>query len=505
MTGPFEPSEHLTVSKPFRRERVAVMAIVALVIVARSAIFIFWEQSHFDSDQAVIGLMGKHLSEGRAFPLFLYGQNYVFAVEAWMAAAVFLVTGASVWALKLPLLAVNLAVAFLLLRILEREARLRPAIAAVATLCFVLPPPATAAMLVEANGVNIEPFLYVLLLWTTRRRPALFGVIFAIGFLQREFTVFALLALVTVAAATGDLFRRETVRRGLVALCSAGAVWLMVALAKPYASAAGPGTTIADLRAPTNNVLEALTRVCFDPTTILDGVVRLLATHWVRLFGTYVEPLWRFGIESGGNQGLPGSWLLLSAAGLLAVTRIVMAVAAGRRLRREHAFCAYLTFVGLLTAAAFVIARCGAQGHIRYALLSIYAMVGLSAWYLAVERVRSLRTVWIVLVVLWACVAAFGHARLWSEYLSHPPVSAKQMIIRHLQARGIRYGIADYWMAYYVSFVTNEQIIVAADDFSRIPDYDRQVQAHLGEAVRIARTPCAGGKEVIPGVYFCAP
>ena len=214
MTGPSEPSEHLTVSKPFRRERVAVMAIVALVIVARSAIFIFWEQSHFDSDQAVIGLMGKHISEGRAFPLFLYGQNYVFAVEAWMAAAVFLVTGASVAALKLPLLAVNLAVALLLLRILEREARLRPAIAAVATLCFVLPPPATAAMLLEANGVNVEPFLYVLLLWTTRRRPALLGVIFAIGFLQREFTAFALLALAIVAAATGDLFRRATVRRG---------------------------------------------------------------------------------------------------------------------------------------------------------------------------------------------------------------------------------------------------------------------------------------------------
>jgi hypothetical protein len=106
------------------RQRAMVMAIVAAVIVARSAVFIFWEQSYFDADQAVIGLMGKHLSELRAFPLFLYGQNYILAVEAWMAALSFLVFGVSVVALKLPLLAVNLVVAFLLLRLLEREAGL---------------------------------------------------------------------------------------------------------------------------------------------------------------------------------------------------------------------------------------------------------------------------------------------------------------------------------------------------------------------------------------------
>src|SRR5713101_4443709 len=100
-----------------RTERVVVMTAVALVILIRSAIFVFWEQAHFDSDQAVIGLMAKQLAEGRAFPMFLYGQNYIFAVEAWMAAAVFLVTGPSVAALKLPLLAINLAVGLLLVRL----------------------------------------------------------------------------------------------------------------------------------------------------------------------------------------------------------------------------------------------------------------------------------------------------------------------------------------------------------------------------------------------------
>ena len=43
-----------------RRERALVIVVVGLLIVARSAIFVFWEQSFFDSDQAVIGLMAKH-------------------------------------------------------------------------------------------------------------------------------------------------------------------------------------------------------------------------------------------------------------------------------------------------------------------------------------------------------------------------------------------------------------------------------------------------------------
>src|SRR6476619_4987918 len=132
---------HFDVQLDVKTERAIVLAIVALVILARSAIVAFWPQAQFDSDQAVIGLMAKHLSEGRALPLFLYGENYILAVEAWMAVPSSLVAGASIAALKLPLLAVNLATAFLLLRLLEKESGLRPALAAVAILPFVMPQP----------------------------------------------------------------------------------------------------------------------------------------------------------------------------------------------------------------------------------------------------------------------------------------------------------------------------------------------------------------------------
>src|SRR3954469_3835074 len=107
------PEEH-TVSSATRRSvwRAALVAVV----VARSAVFVFWPGSHFDSDQAVTGLMAKHLSELRAFPVFWYGQTYMLGVEAWLAAPLIAMFGATVTALKLPLLAINVVIAVLLFR-----------------------------------------------------------------------------------------------------------------------------------------------------------------------------------------------------------------------------------------------------------------------------------------------------------------------------------------------------------------------------------------------------
>src|SRR5687768_12086292 len=108
MINPRMPEEYPAASAHQRRERWIAAAIVAFIVLARSAVFVFWEQSYYDSDQAIVGLMAKHLIEGRAFPVFYYGQNYMLGVEAYLAAPVFLIAGVSVTALKFPLLLINL-------------------------------------------------------------------------------------------------------------------------------------------------------------------------------------------------------------------------------------------------------------------------------------------------------------------------------------------------------------------------------------------------------------
>src|SRR6266545_7416481 len=78
--------------------------VVTLAVLFRSVLLLAWPLAAFDSDQAITGLMAKHLAELRAFPVFYYGQNYLLAVEAWLAAPVFAVAGVSATALRLPLL-----------------------------------------------------------------------------------------------------------------------------------------------------------------------------------------------------------------------------------------------------------------------------------------------------------------------------------------------------------------------------------------------------------------
>ena len=58
-------------------------ALLASAVVFRAFPFVWWPDLHFDSDQGIVGLMAKHISEGRAFPLYYYGQPYMLAVEAY--------------------------------------------------------------------------------------------------------------------------------------------------------------------------------------------------------------------------------------------------------------------------------------------------------------------------------------------------------------------------------------------------------------------------------------
>ncbi len=491
------------------RERWIAAALVVALVVVRSAVFVFVPWAAFDSDQAVTGLMAKHLSEGRAFPLFWYGQLYLLGVEAWLAAPVMLVAGASVTSLKLPLLAINIAIALLLLRLFERDAGLRPAAAAFAASFFVLAAPITAAHVLKANGANVEPLLYVLLLWIARTRPVWLGVILGFGFLNREFTIYGAVALALLEAAHGRLLRRETLTRFAVMFGVAAAIWAGIQVLKPYSSAAGPGTSLLELygRMPANNLVELMRRTCFNLPGMLRGIGLLFASHWPELFGLASRQLSDFGIESGLTQGLIGSAFLLIALLGIPFVRVGARLAAERRWSPRYDVCAYLTLVGVLSAVGYVTSRCGEVDFhtMRYELLSIVGACGLAAWYLVSERSRTIRAAWTTIAVVVLGMSAVAHARLITEYLTTPPVPAKGLLIEALDARGVRYGESDFWVAYYVTFMTGERIQLAANDAVRIRTYNWIVEAHPEEARRVSRTPCAGGEQITPAFWLCAP
>ena len=154
-----------------------------------------------------------------------------------------------------------------------------------------------------------------------------------------------------------------------------------------------------------------------------------------------------------------------------------------------------------------MIGRCGAIDFytMRYELLSVVGAVGLAGWYLCTERSRRLATVWSLCCAALFAVSLTAHVRLIAEYATHPPIPLKQELIRQLDARDIRYAYADFWTAYYVSFMTRERIIVASDDAVKVRTYNRLVDAHRSEAIRISRRPCPNGQQLTAVFWSCVP
>src|SRR5262245_45563827 len=105
--------------------------------------------------------MARDLAAGRAFPMFMYGQGYLLAGGVWLCAPLFAVAGATITTLKLPMFAMNIAVVVMLWIGLRREPALGPWAAALAILPFALPTAVVSTRLVEHQGGNIEPFMFV--------------------------------------------------------------------------------------------------------------------------------------------------------------------------------------------------------------------------------------------------------------------------------------------------------------------------------------------------------
>jgi hypothetical protein len=103
----------------------------------------------------------------------------------------------------------------------------------------------------------------------------------------------------------------------------------------------------------------------------------------------------------------------------------------------------------------------------------------------------------------WIALLAVPHVRLAIEAATDPPVPAKHELIETLRATQVRYGTADYWLAYYIDFLTQERMIFAAEGPQRILLYNRIVAEHAAEAIRLSRRRCDGGVVLVPGVYRC--
>jgi hypothetical protein len=467
-----------------RRECVLFGVLATFLVLVRSFVPTFYESFFFDSDQAIVGLMAKHLSDGRRFPLFYYGLNYMLGVEAWLIAPFFLIARPSVAVMRVPLILMNILVAVWLVAALSRRLSLRPAMAFIAALPFVMPTPAVGSHLLEAAGACIEPFVYVLVLWQLRPRPLAFGAVLGLGFLHREFTAYAIPALAIVEAR--HLSTRDGWRRVALATTGFAVVWLVVDDLRMHLSGEPLARQAASLRG----------QMCFDLRELGPRAVSVVTHALPVLFGGVQAPLVAFRMNTPLAAGHPAAGWLVGAALLVICARLIVSRRRVGASGGGSGFGAYLMWIGVFAACAYSLScnlNPGDPPILRYLLMALLLPVGSAAMFLGRESSQYARTFVATTFVLWAGINLIDYGRLIRASAIEPPWNDHRVLADYLVSNRIRYARATYWDAYKLDFLTRERVTIASVDVVRIDDYQRSVDAHADAAVMLARQPCSGG------------
>jgi hypothetical protein len=499
---------HARIAAP--RTTTIVLVTAASAILLRTLVYLLYEQINFDSDQAIVGLMAKHLVEARAFPLFFYGQTYMLGVESWVAAPFFLVAGPTVTALRVSLLAWNIAFAVLAIVALKRDNSLHPWLGFVAASIFLLAPPSIAAQLMNAQGGIVEPFVYVAALWLLRRRPLWFGAVLAIGFRNREFVAYAVPAMLAVEWLSGEIDSGR-VRDWLAASVVFAVLWQVVEALKPFADLKGPGTRGSLLGGFSGSQIGNLVDRFDFGFAVLPGRAARLLPEISGWFSGAVQV----------DSGLPipnRPWIAVASVAFLAavVIRLIALLAwppaeppgswaarAAGQVRRAN-FALYLAAVGAIAITAFVAGKPVLPGYSRYALLGLALPIGLIGAFLALEPHPGARGTAVAIVILWSLIAARDHAAIVFANVRQPAPNPLRIVADRLTEEGVSAATAFYWRAYVITFLSRERLRVASRDFVRIEEYQDLFDERQREAVVISDEPCPGGRRLAT-LYVCKP
>ena len=475
-------------------------AAVALVLL-RGFVATYYEGFFFDSDQAIVGLMARHLSRFHDFPLFYYSLNYLLGVQAWILAPVFWVVRSSVAAMRVPFVLLNATVAVVLISMLTTELSLRPALAFIASLPFIIPSPGTANHLIELAGSSVEPFAYVLALWALRRHLLAFGLLLGVAYFHREFTIFALPAMVLAdhqafLARVRGRQARAVVRDAAFFLGGFALIWIVVGVFKARLTSGSIGLQIASLRG----------QMCLEWADLTRNVQALTTEALPSLFGLVPFPVSTWRMTTPVVAGSFTVARVVYAVFLLILVRLAWghvrrpaSVDPPAPARRPTPFATYLILVGVCTAAAYPLS-CQVALHapplLRYLLLALLIPIGLAGAFFAREPSRPLRAIAIAAMVFWSGANLLDHVRVIQAARLDPPFSEHRALVNYLLAHRIRYAHAIYWDAYVVDFLSRERVITASTDVIRIPEYQDEVEAHATEAVMLQRMPCSGNERV---------
>jgi hypothetical protein len=510
------------------------LALVAVTIVAARLPFLLAGARFFDSDEAVEGLMARHVWNGE-LPLFLWGQHYKGVPEVYATAAVFHAWSPSVIAMKAVTLAAFAGCGILnfvlLTRLFSRRA------AWIGTALLIAAPPSLVLWSLSGSADIVMTFLagtsFLLGIhaWSrTGSRAGLTCAAAALGFglwIQQYILYYVAAVIVSLLVWTPDAWTRLreftrasgaprwiriTLRLPAIAACVYIVLGLLAFLGVGFAVTL-PGLVItvgdpqkmwwlaAALLLITAAVLAAI-RLTLTRTwpLVLAPAVAFLAGYAPVVAGRLIS----------GGSGSPRARMDL--AGLVAavpdVTRIVVPILFGFRSPTTEPLAIPAWFaVAIVAALVFSYARltraqrdpADPLGKVFHVFLILTPMVYIaSGSYFDAQSYRYLMPLHAALpavyavgidsllrasraagvILLIAVVGMFTYQQAdWYRRLQ--PDVESTTILDCLRGAGVRAAYADYWLSYKLTFLSGEQVIVSpVNGVDRYPPYTSFVRAH---------------------------
>lgn len=462
--------------------RTAFFATVALGLAIR-----LWMLTHYTlvsggdvdvylADEGIVGLMGKHILEHGATPVFFYGQSYLGALEAYCAAAVFSVFGVGIVPLRIVPFLFSIALGVVVYRFAYRYHSV--AVARWATALVAVSPMFFLQWNLKARGGFVEHvfllFVVMLLFWSFylyRRRDS--TTAFLLGLASGVALWVNQLVGAYLAAMAGLLWLDREDRRGwnpaLGGLILGASLLIGYNIVHPLATV----RSLARKALVMNRVAveerdDAWARRGFEKriAALGDGLDKLGIVFGVPP-GKDVE---RLGMSEQAREGGPLGDLRRRLFVLpLAVFGIALAAARPRRGPGGWSAIGSDQLLGLFALVTFVV------GYVspRY-MLPAYPLAAVMAGAL-VARLPGARRAWMIAGLV--AVMLFNVAG-WVDAALAPPKDDEargERLLAWLDEHGLRacYSASPL---YHVVFRSDERVVISPLQKDRHPVYDAMVE-----------------------------
>jgi 4-amino-4-deoxy-L-arabinose transferase-like glycosyltransferase len=419
-----------------------------------------WQMSGripFNSDEAIVGLMARHILAGER-PTFFYGQAYMGSLDAWLNAAGFSLWGQSIASMRLvqSILWIGLLVSvfFLARRLFQSTSA-----GWVSLILFGLPPVNQVLYgTVTLGGYNEALIIGCWCLFLTagilagehpvytRLRFVGLGLLAGFGLWVFGFSlVFSLPAVgFTLPALRRQSARHRWFNLGCLLLGGLIGAWPWWA----YAVQHGIGPLLIELTG---------------------SAVAVERTNWFSRTFTHLFSMILLGIPAGLGFRPPWSaqWILLPLLPVALIIWLVITIQ-GFRLARTSHLVALLLSVPLTLFVLFIFTSFGVDPSGRYFLplgliLSIQAGGILCSW-------RPAKMRWIIYVMAGILVIYQGYGAvravirseygLTTQFAPNTSYDAGELadLIGFLHDHDLTTGYTDYWTAYPLDFMTGEEL-----------------------------------------------